>query len=208
MLELVLWMRLLFCFVFHSYQTHCPQMRTFALQWSLHEVYATARAQRYCVSPTQMNMGDRPKRMSCPPRRFVEEFCPLSEKKMEKVERKRKTDSDFYDVGVIELDTTRQQLKIHFAGFSQGYDEWRDYDNERNYFPFVRLEKMFFPAEGPLEDRGYIFHRPLYRCIKTKLWSGRKDDPEVRIELNAEPLKWYEKTRNPRLQVVLIFPYG
>ena len=94
-----------------------------------------------------MNMGDRPKRMSCPPRRFVEEFCPLREKKMEKVERKSKTDSDFYDIGVIELDTTRKQLKIHFAGISHGYDEWRDYDNERNYFPFVRLEKMFFPAE-------------------------------------------------------------
>ena len=155
-----------------------------------------------------MNMGDRPKRMSCPPRRFVEEFCPLREKKIGKVERKRKTDSDFYDVGVIELDTTRKQLKIHFAGISHGYDEWRDYDNERNYFPFVRLQKMFFPAEGPLVERGYIFRRRLYRYIKTKLWSGRTDDPEVRIELNVEPLKWYEKTRNPRLQVVLIFPYG
>ena len=63
-----------------------------------------------------MNMGDRPKRMSCPPRRFVEEFCPLREKKMEKVERKSKTDSDFYDVGVIELDTTRKQLKNSFRG--------------------------------------------------------------------------------------------
>ena len=76
-------------------------MRTFALQWSLHGVYATARAQRYCVSPAQMNMRDRPKRMSCPPRRFVEQFCPLREKKMENVARKHKTDGDFYDVGVI-----------------------------------------------------------------------------------------------------------
>ena len=46
---------------------------------------------------------------------------------------------------------------------------------------------MFFPKEGSLEDRGNIFHGQLYRCIKRKLWSGRKDDPEVRIELNAEP---------------------
>ena len=71
-------------------------------------------------------------------------------KKMEKVEPKRKTDRDLYDVEVIEVDTTRKQLKIHFVGFSHGYDEWRDYDNERNYFPFVRLEKMFFRAEGLL----------------------------------------------------------
>ena len=55
--------------------------RTFALQWSLHGVYATARAQRYCVSPSQINMGDQPKRMSCPPRRFVEDSSVSSAKK-------------------------------------------------------------------------------------------------------------------------------
>ena len=122
---------------------------------------------------------------------YGEEFCQLREKKMEKVERKRKTDKDLYDVEVIEVDATRKQLNIHFVGFSHEYDEWRDYDNERNYFPFA-WKKCFFPAEGPLEDRGNIFHGRLYRCIKKKLWSGRKDDPEVRIELNLEPLKWYK----------------
>ena len=55
-------------------------------------------------SPSQKNMGDRPKGMSCPPRRFVEEFCQLREQKMEKVERKHKTDRDLYDVGVIGYD--------------------------------------------------------------------------------------------------------
>ena len=61
-------------------------------------------------------MGNRPKRMSCPQRRFVEEFCQLCEKKkMEKVERKRKTDRDLYDVEVIEVDTTPKQLKMHFV---------------------------------------------------------------------------------------------
>ena len=47
-------------------------------------------------------------------------------------------------------------VKIHFVGFSHEYDEWRDYHNKRNYFPFGRLEKMFFPEEGSLEDRGNI----------------------------------------------------
>ena len=105
---------------------------------------------------------------------------------MEKVERKRKTDRDLYDVEVVEVDTTQKRLKIHFVGFSHEYDEWRDYDSESNYFPFVRLEKMFFPKESSLEDRSNIFHGELYRCIKRKLWSGRKDDPEVRIELNVQ----------------------
>ena len=49
---------------------------------------------------------------------FVEEMCQLREKKMEKVERQRKTDRDLYDVEVIEVNTTRKQLKIHFVGFS------------------------------------------------------------------------------------------
>ena len=42
------------------------------------------------------------------------QFCQLREKKMEKVERKRKTDRDLYDVEVIEVDTTPKQLKMHF----------------------------------------------------------------------------------------------
>ena len=45
---------------------------------------------------------------------------------MEKVERKRKTDRDLYDVEVVEVDTTRKGLRIHFVGFSDDYDEWRD----------------------------------------------------------------------------------
>ena len=48
--------------------------------------------------------------MSCLPRRFVEDFCQFREKKMEKVERKRKTDRDLYVVEVVEEDTTRKQL--------------------------------------------------------------------------------------------------
>ena len=47
-------------------------------------------------------MGDQQNRMSCPPRRFVEEFCQLREKKkIEKVERKLKTDKDLHDVEVF-----------------------------------------------------------------------------------------------------------
>ena len=36
-------------------------------------------------------------------------------------------------------------MKIHFVGFSEEFDEWRDYDYQRDYFPFVRLKKMFLP---------------------------------------------------------------
>ena len=68
---------------------------------------------------------------------------------MEKVKRKRKTDRDLYVVEVVEVDTTRKQLKIHFVGFSREYDEWRDYDNtssnhrSMSAFEFSKLQISF-----------------------------------------------------------------
>ena len=72
-------------------------------------------------------------------------------------------------------------------GFSEEFDEWRDYDCENDYFLFIRLEKMFLPNGGSTEDRRNIFHGQLYRVIKRKLRSGRRDDSEVRIEMNVDP---------------------
>ena len=55
-------------------------------------------------------------RLHCRLRRFVEEFCQLCEEKMEKVERKRKTDRDLYEVEVVEAGyDAKKQLKIHFV---------------------------------------------------------------------------------------------
>ena len=87
--------------------------------------------------------------MSHPPPRFEEEFCQLREKKTEKLERKRKTDRDLYDVEVVEVDTTRKQPKIHFVGFNHEYDECRDYDNERIRitFPSFTWKKCFSPRK-------------------------------------------------------------
>ena len=109
---------------------------------------------------------------------------------MEKVERKRKTDRDLYVVEVVEVDTTRKQLKIHFVGFSHEYDEWRDYDNKRNYFPFVRLEKMFFPEEGSLEDRSNI-HGQLYRCLIPSISSQLCVQEQI-LWSHLRPLKCYK----------------
>ena len=80
--------------------------------------------------------------------------------------------------------------KIHFVGFSHEYDEWRDYDNKRNYFPFVRLEKMFFPEEGSLEDRGNI-HGQLYRCLIPSISSQLCVQEQILWSL-LRPLKWYK----------------
>ena len=69
-------------------------------------------------------------------------------------------------------------------GYTEQLDEWRDYACERNYFPFLPVEKLLLPDESSLEHRRNIVHDHLYRAIKRKLWSGRRDDPKVRIELN------------------------
>ena len=45
-------------------------------------------------------------------------------------------------------------------GHGHDTDEWRDYDEDN--VPFERLEKMYVPYEGPLEQRINIFHGPLY----------------------------------------------
>ena len=46
---------------------------------------------------------------------FCGRILSAPRKKMEKVEPKRKTDRDLYDVEVIEVDTTPKQLKMHFV---------------------------------------------------------------------------------------------
>lgn len=53
-------------------------------------------------------------------------------------------------------------------------------------FPFERVEKAYIPEEISLEDRTNVFHGHIYQEIKRKLWSGRRDDPEIRIEVNVD----------------------
>ena len=88
-------------------------------------------------------------------------------------------------------------IRLHFCpecpsiGFSHEYDEWHDYDNKRNYFPFARLEKMFFPEEGSLEDRGNIFHGQLYRRLIPSISPQLCVQEQILWSL-LRPLKWYK----------------
>ena len=107
---------------------------------------------------------------------------------MEKVERKRKTDRDLYVVEVVEVDTTRKQPKIHFLGFSHEYDEWRDYDNKRNYFPFVRLENMSSPRK--VRWRIEATFTGNCRCLIPSISSQLC--VQVQILWSIRPLKWYK----------------
>ena len=101
--------------------------------------------------------------------------------------KKSKTDKDLYDIEIVQVDKERKRFKIHFVGFGNQFDEWRDFSTSGGQFPFVRLEKSFVPGEESLEDRRHIFHGHLYQVIKRKMWSSQREDPEVRIELPIEP---------------------
>ncbi|KXJ17937.1 Coagulation factor VIII [Exaiptasia diaphana] len=128
-------------------------------------------------------MADRIKRESKVPARYIEEFsskCPLKKRQTSK------KDNNLYDIEVTEVDKAKKRIKIHYIGYSTEYDEWRSFGDGAK-FPFVRLEKLNLPSSDSLQDRKEIFHGQLYREIKKKLYSGRRDDPMTRIELRVEP---------------------
>ena len=129
-------------------------------------------------------MANRPKRELCPPKRYAEEQNDL---KRCNAKKKSKTDKNLYDIEIVQVDKERKPFKIHFVGFGNQFDEWRDFSTSGEQFPFVRVERSFVPGEESLEDRRHIFHGHLYRAIKRKMWSSRREDPEVRIELPIEP---------------------
>ena len=126
-------------------------------------------------------MADRPRRESKIPKRYSDEVSDSRPNIKKKSER---PDKDLYEIEIKEVDRVANKVKIHFTGYSDKYDEWRPYDGAS--LPIVRLQRTFSPSDISLNDRLEIFHDRLYREIKRKLYSGRKEDPEVRIELSLE----------------------
>lgn len=129
-------------------------------------------------------MADRPKREIKEPKRFCNEYSAYTPVK--KVST-RKKDTKLYDIEITEVDKPNKRLKIHYIGYSTHFDEWRPFgdDEGSEYFPFVRKENLFIPSEKSLRDRTKSFHCQLFREIKKRLWSERREDPEINIDLNV-----------------------
>ena len=47
-------------------------------------------------------------------------YCRIREEKVERSQRKPIMEKNLYVVEVVEVDTSRKRLKIHFVGFSEG----------------------------------------------------------------------------------------
>ena len=123
----------------------------------------------------------RLKRVKNRPKRFVDE---ISVGKPDKKKKKEAADNNLYEVEIKEVDIAAQRLKIHFKGYDEKFDEWRPFSNDS--LPVVRVERMSVPSRNSLQERLNGFNERMYREIKRKLYSGRKDDPEIRIEIPVD----------------------
>ena len=56
---------------------------------------------------------------------------------------------------------------------------------------------MSLAEGGYLEDRSRSFYGQLYS--QTKLWSGRRYNPEVRVEINVEPFLFIKQPSETRI---------
>lgn len=115
------------------------------------------------------------------PKRLIDEIVETKPKNCKKM---KATDRKLYEVEVIEIDKAANRVKLHFKGYSEKYDEWRPYDEMK--LTVIRFEQMSKPTDASFDDRLQSFCKRLYREIKRKLYSGRREDPEVRIEVPCD----------------------
>ena len=109
----------------------------------------------------------------------------FSSKLCRKKTRVKTTDRKLYPVVVTDVDKVGKRVKIHYVGYSERYDEWRACESEDNNL-FQRMELLSSPSSSSLDDRMELIHGELYREIKRKLYSGRKDDPSTRVEVRID----------------------
>ena len=79
-------------------------------------------------------MVARAKRQSRPTKRFIDEIEQL---KPCATKKNPKKDNNLYDMEVTEGDKEKICRKIHFVGYGNKFDEWRDFDIDSDQLPFV-----------------------------------------------------------------------
>ena len=76
-------------------------------------------------------------------------------------------------------------FRMHFKAYDSKFDEWRPFDQDGQYSRFVRRVTPRILTGDSLPDRVNLFTDLLYRAVNSALNSGRKDDPEVRLEVDV-----------------------
>ena len=130
-------------------------------------------------------MVSRPRRTLRQPQRFDDEFAaPELVPSLTRPKRPKK-DNNLYEIEVTEVDWEKKLVRIHYKGYESRFDEWRPYDRDGEYFPFIRQEKPHVLTATSFDDKFNHFADLIYRSIKRALYSGRKDDPVVRVEVDV-----------------------
>ena len=120
-----------------AYQTYCPQMRTFALN-DRYTKYLLQRVRFVMKFTSTLSRHYKGSHYGQPTKLSVVSSatfcngtcCQIREEKVERSQWKPRMDKNLYVVEVVEVDTSRKCLKIHFVGFSKKYDDWLDYDTK------------------------------------------------------------------------------
>lgn len=117
-----------------------------------------------------------------PIKKYSEEF--IEAKKYKKKLNIVQNDRKLYELEIVDTKKKEGMVKLHFKGYSEKYDEWRRCDDEN--IPVSRLERRSIPTEDSLQDRLTSFHESLYRDVKRKLYSIRRDNPDIRIDIPTD----------------------
>ena len=124
-------------------------------------------------------IAERPRQTLCQPKRLVGKHCIPSSKRRKKAVK----DDNLYEIEIKEVDRERNLVRIHYKGYSAKFDG--PYGSDDGYFPFIRQENMLVMSEDFLNDRADNLKNKPYREIKRKLFSCKRDDPIVPIEVDA-----------------------
>ena len=104
------------------------------------------------------------------------DYKAIEDLKLPRQEKTRREDK-LYSITVLERDLDCDRVKIHYSGYSDKHDEWRDAADIVD--PPVVKKETYRPFE---------LHRELALQIKLALTSANNRDPAVRIELPFDKL--------------------
>ena len=90
---------------------------------------------------------------------------------------KRAKKQELFPIEIVENDITTGKVKIHYCGYSNDYDEWRDPGD---------IVDLSSPSPTPLLTSSFSLHQELALKIKRSLQNTRKSSPEVRIEMEFD----------------------
>lgn len=87
-----------------------------------------------------------------------------------------KQDKTLYKIAIIDIDKAQDEAKIHYKGCGSECDELRSCVELG--LP-ICMNKLRSPGEDSFKDRYNSFYDSLYREVKKKQCSTKRDNPDI-----------------------------